>query len=160
MKTEGALQRKATLWGLWGLVWVALLMALVSIATPVASETVRARWFTFPQTLWLMLFPVATAVALVVIGRGLLRIRRGDAVSDRVPFIAAVFVFVLGFAGLAYSIFPYVVMDRMTIWDAAAHPSALSVVLVGAAVVIPCIIGYSVFAYRVFAGKVRGGLYE
>jgi cytochrome d ubiquinol oxidase subunit II len=66
-------------------------------------------------------------------------------------------IYVLAFIGLAYSLFPYVVMDRMTIWEAAAHPSALVFVLVGTGVVLPFIIGYTVYAYRVFRGKVAGG---
>jgi cytochrome bd ubiquinol oxidase subunit II len=62
-------------------------------------------------------------------------------------------VFVLGFFGLAYSIFPYVVMDRLTIWQAASSPAALKVILVGVCISVPAIAGYTVFAYRVFGGK-------
>jgi cytochrome d ubiquinol oxidase subunit II len=51
-------------------------------------------------------------------------------------------------------------MDRMTIWDAAAHPSALVFVLVGISIVLPFIVGYTIYAYRVFRGKVKAGLYE
>jgi cytochrome d ubiquinol oxidase subunit II len=69
-------------------------------------------------------------------------------------------IFTLAFAGLAYSIFPYVVIDRLTIWDAAAHPSALKVLFWGAAVVLPFIVFYTVLAYRVFRGKARAGLYD
>jgi len=67
---------------------------------------------------------------------------------------------VLAFAGLAYSLFPYVVMERMTIWEGASHPSALKFVLVGVAIVLPFLIAYTAFAYRVFRGKARAGLYE
>jgi len=66
-------------------------------------------------------------------------------------------IYVLAFAGLAYSLFPYVVMDSLTIWDAAAHPSALRFVLVGALIVLPVLLGYTFYAYRIFRGKVRGG---
>ena len=69
-------------------------------------------------------------------------------------------IFALAFIGLAYSLFPYVVIDRLTIWDAAAHPSSLKVVLVGALVVLPFIVAYTVFSYRVFRGKARAGLYD
>jgi len=62
---------------------------------------------------------------------------------------------VLAFAGLAYSLFPYVVMDSLTIWDAAAHPSALTFMLVGTAIVLPVLLGYTFYAYRIFRGKVR-----
>jgi cytochrome d ubiquinol oxidase subunit II len=64
---------------------------------------------------------------------------------------------VLAFAGLAYSLFPYVVIDRLTIWEAAAHPSALTFILVGTAVVLPFIVGYTFFVYKVFGGKAKGG---
>ncbi|MCP6726181.1 cytochrome d ubiquinol oxidase subunit II, partial [Klebsiella pneumoniae] len=52
-----------------------------------------------------------------------------------------------------YSVFPEVVLGKMTIWQAAADPEALWVILWGAIVVLPCIIGYTAFAYRVFWGK-------
>ena len=44
--------------------------------------------------------------------------------------------FAIAFLGLAYSLYPYVVIDRLTIWEAAAHPSALKVVFIGAAIVL------------------------
>ena len=73
---------------------------------------------------------------------------------------ATVAIFTLAFAGLAYSLFPYVVIDRMTIWEAASHPSALKFMLVGVVIVLPFLLAYTVFAYRVFRGKARAGLYE
>ena len=56
-------------------------------------------------------------------------------------------------------IFPWIVIDRIGLWQ-AAHPSALRVVLWGALVVLPFIIAYNVFAYRVFAGKAKENLYD
>ncbi len=153
LRTEGALQAKAVGWARWGLAWVALGVALVSAATPLASETVRAKWFDFPRTLWLMILPLATLYAGFFILKNLGK-------SDWKPFAGAVAIYVLAFAGLAYSLFPYVVIDRLTIWQAAAHPSALASVLAGALVVLPFIVGYTIYSYRVFRGKVRRGLYE
>jgi cytochrome d ubiquinol oxidase subunit II len=152
LRTEGALQKKAMGWTRWGLLWVALGVALVSLATPIASQVVYARWFDFPRTLWLMLLPLATLGAWLWIWRSVGR-------SDWKPFVGAVAVFLLAFLGLAYSIFPYVVIGWLTIWDAAAHPSALKVVLIGALIVLPFLVGYTVFAYRVFRGKAKAGLY-
>ncbi len=159
-RTEGELQRKALAWARWGLLWVALGVALVSLATPLASETVRNKWFDFPDTLWLMLLPLASAAAWLSVWRATGRLKRGERASDWAPFAGAVAIYVLAFGGLAYSLFPYVVMDRLTIWEAAAHASALEVVLAGAIVVLPFLAGYTVFAYRVFRGKAKAGLYE
>ena len=74
------------------------------------------------------------------------------------PFAGAVMIYVLAFLGLAYSVFPYVVVDRMTIWDAASHASALEFMLWGAAIVLPFIVGCTVFFYRMFRGKAQAGL--
>jgi cytochrome d ubiquinol oxidase subunit II len=155
LRTENDLQRKARAWAKWGLLWVALGVALVSLATPLVSETVRDKWFDFPRTLGLMLLPAASVAAGFWVWRSL---RAG--VADWKPFAGAVAIYVLAFLGLAYSIFPYVVVDRMTIWDAASHDSALSFMFWGAVIVLPFILGYTVFAYRVFRGKVRTALYK
>ena len=160
LRTEGELQKKAFGWTRWGLLWVALGIALVSLATPLASETVRHKWFDFPRTLGLMLLPIASAAIWLWMWRATTRLSRGEAAAEWGPFAGAVLLYVLAFAGLAYSLFPYLVMDRMTIWEAAAHPSALKVVLYGAAIVLPFIVGYTVVSYRIFRGKARENLYD
>jgi cytochrome d ubiquinol oxidase subunit II len=160
LKTEGALRMKAIAWARWGLAWVALGVALVSMATPLLSATVRDKWFDFPRTLWVMVLPLATLAAGAWLWRTLSRMKRGEAAGDLMPYLGAVAIFSLAFLGLAYSIFPYVVIDRLTIWEAAAHPSALKVVLIGAGVVLPFIVGYTVLSYRIFRGKAKAGLYD
>lgn len=160
LRTEGALQQKALGWARWGLLWVALGVALVSLATPLASETVRAKWFDFPRTLTLLLLPLASLAAGLWVWLATGGLKRGEQVPEWAPFAGAVVIFTLAFAGLAYSLFPYLVMDKMTIWEAAAHPSALIVVLWGAIVVLPFIAAYTAFSYRVFRGKTRAGLYD
>jgi len=148
LRAEGLLQDKARQWARWGLLWVALGVVLVSIATPLASETVRDKWFSFPRVVFLSLLPLATLGAWLFV---LLQIAK----SEWKPFAGATAIFVLAFIGLTYSLFPYVVMDRMTIWDAAAHESALKFVLVGTTLVLPFIAGYTFWAYRVFRGKAQ-----
>ncbi|HLX80881.1 MAG TPA: cytochrome d ubiquinol oxidase subunit II [Burkholderiales bacterium] len=159
LKTEGALQKKAFAWARWGLAWVALGVALVSIGTPLVSETVRAKWFTFPDTLWLMLLPAATFAAGLRLWYVTGKLRRNEKAPEWAPFADAVLIFVLAFLGLAYSIFPWVVMDRIGIWQ-ASHPASLKVVLWGVAIVLPFIVGYNVLSYRVFRGKAREKLYD
>jgi len=159
LRTEGALQQRALGWVHWGLLWVAFGVGLVSLATPLVSETVRDRWFDFPRTLGLMLLPAASTTAWFWVWRATGRLKRGEQAPEWAPIAGAVAIFVLAFTGLAYSFFPYLVMDKMTIWEAAAHPSALEAVLWGAAIVLPFIVAYTVFSYRVFRGKAKAGLY-
>lgn len=159
MKTRGMLRAKAIAWAEWGLIWTAFGLFAVSVATPLVSDTVRDKWFDFPRTLALMALP-ATAVALGVAAAVMLRrLARGVSRREWTPFACAVGIFVVAFAGLAYSVFPYVVIDRLTLWEAASHPSALRFVLVGVAIVVPLIAVYTVFVYRVFWGKVERGLH-
>jgi len=160
LRAEGTLQKKALTWARWGLLWVALGVVLVSLATPLVSQTVLGKWFDFPKTLALMLLPLATLAAWISVWRSTGRRDNDESGPEWTPFAGAVAIFVLAFAGLAYSLFPYLVMDRLTVWEAAAHPSALIFVLGGALVVMPFLLAYTVFAYRVFRGKVRAGLYE
>jgi cytochrome d ubiquinol oxidase subunit II len=150
LKSDGELRAKAILWARWGLMWVALAVALVSVVTPLASETVRAKWFSFPNIVFLSPLPVATLLSGFFVWKTLGK-------SDWKPFAGAVAIYVLSFMGLAYSLFPYVVMDRITIWEAAAHPSALRFVLIGTVIVLPFILGYTLYVYRVFGGKTKGG---
>lgn len=159
-KTEGALQRKAIGWTRWGMLWVGLGVALVSLATPMVSATVRDKWFDFPRTLALMLLPAATLLAAGWLWHVTGRMKAGVMQRDWRPFAAATAIFVLAFLGLAYSLYPYVVIDRLTIWEAAAHPSALKVLFIGAAIVLPFIVFYTILSYRIFRGKARAGLYD
>jgi len=160
LKSEGELQRKAVAWARWGMLWVALGVAAVSLATPLVSATVQAKWFDFPRTLALMLLPAASLAVGAAVWISLGRIKRGALHLQWVPFAGAVTIFVFAFAGLAYSLFPYVVIDRLTIWEAAAHPSALKVVLIGALIVLPCILAYTALSYRVFWGKAKALTYD
>jgi cytochrome d ubiquinol oxidase subunit II len=77
-----------------------------------------------------------------------------------VPFGSAVGIFVLSFLGLGYSLFPYLVVDRIDAWEAASAPESLLIILVGTLVTLPAILGYTVFAYRVFWGKATRLSYE
>ena len=59
----------------------------------------------------------------------------------------------MAFFGLAYSLFPYIVIDRMSVWQAASDTESLTILFFGVAITLPAIIGYTVFMYRVFWGK-------
>ncbi len=152
MKTEGDLQRKAIGWAKQAWAPVVVGMVLISLATPWISATVRERWFALPEIIALMVIPLATGIALMttrmVLDKGIVR-----TTLCWLPFAALIAVFVLGFIGLAYSIYPFVVIDRLTIWEAASSTAALKVILVGVCISVPAIAAYTVFSYKVFWGK-------
>jgi cytochrome d ubiquinol oxidase subunit II len=152
MKTEGELQHKAIRWAKIAWPPVVLGMGAISLATPVVSPIVRDRWFALPEFIALLPIPLMTAIALGTL-RVLLNARRTREDLCWLPFALLIGVFVLGFLGLAYSIYPYVVIDKLTLWQAASSPAALKVILVGVVITVPAIAAYTVFAYRVFRGK-------
>ena len=59
--------------------------------------------------------------------------------------------------GLVISNVPYLVPASLTVWDAAAAPSSQLFMLVGTLLMLPVILGYTVFVYWTFRGKVRVG---
>jgi cytochrome d ubiquinol oxidase subunit II len=131
----------------------------VSVVTPLVSERIFTRWFALPEFVLLLPIPVATLTLLWVAQRSLarlpVRLAQGNEYGAWVPFGCTVGLYLLAFYGLAYSLFPYLVVDRIDIWQAASAPESLLIIFVGAAVVLPVIIGYTVFAYRIFWGKAR-----
>jgi cytochrome bd ubiquinol oxidase subunit II len=153
MKTEGELQRRAAKWARKSLWWTAGGVAVVSVATPWASQEIFDKWFSLPYVVLLAPIPLATLVLFVVTDR-VLRLLPME--KDRLcwlPFATSIAIFVLAFFGLAYSLFPYLVVECITIWDAASAPESLKIILAGALVVLPMIIGYTVFVYKIFHGK-------
>jgi len=152
LKTEGELQRLAVRWA--KLAWppVVLGMGLISLATPLVSATVRSRWFSMPEFIGLLPIPLMTLAALLG-ARAMLNSHRVLGKVCWLPFTLVISVFVLGALGLAYSLFPYVVIDRLTLWQAASATESLAVIAVGCAFTVPAIGAYTVFSYRVFRGK-------
>lgn len=159
-KTEGDLQRKAVRFLRSALVFTAVGMVAVSLATPLASPRIFEKWFTWPEIALLAPLPVITGAAFL--GLWLLTFRM-PATGDRhaiTPFLTLAAIFTLGFAGLAYSFYPFVVPDRLTIWEAAASSESLAIILVGTAFVLPVMIGASFYVYRVFRGKAGDLTYD
>jgi len=157
MKTEGDLQLRAVGWAKNSLWLTATGVLAISVATPLVSPRIFDKWFSFPNLLMLLPIPVMTLALFVVIRRSLSRLPKrfaqGNQYGAGVPFASTVGVFLLSFYGLAYSLFPWLVIDKINIWQAASSPEALLVIFYGVVVVLPVIIGYTVFAYRVFWGK-------
>jgi cytochrome d ubiquinol oxidase subunit II len=153
MKTEGVLQRQAVAWARGTLLLSGVGMVAVSVVTPLVSERIWDKWLSLPNFVLLAPIPLVTAALFVALG---VVLRHLPTRTDRfcwLPFAGAVGIFMLGFHGLAYSFFPYIVPDTLTVWQAAAAPESLMIIFVGALVVLPIIAAYSAFAYRIFWGK-------
>jgi len=149
MKTEGALQARMVALAR-PLVWaMAVVIGVISLWTPLAHETIAARWFSWPNTLWFAPVPV-----LVVWSIWQLLKQLGGA-PQAGPFVLTLFVVFLGYSGLGISIWPNVIPPGISIWAAAAPPQSMGFALVGALLIIPMILMYTAWSYYVFRGKVN-----
>jgi cytochrome d ubiquinol oxidase subunit II len=153
LKTDGPLQLKAVDWargGIWGVV---LGMGAASLATPLVSERIFAKWFSFPEVVLLAPLPLVSALLIALLWAALRRLPTRDDSFAWFPFAAATLLMVLGFSGMAYSFYPYIVPESLTIAEAAAAPESLFIILIGTLFVLPVIAIYTVIAYTVFRGK-------
>ena len=150
-KTDGPAQAHARRMARMLSIATVVAMAAVSVATPFLSYDYWRRWFAMPGVLLTAQVPLLVVVITGILFWSIARGRR------KLPFLAALALFLLGYVGLGISIFPYVVPRAITIWAAAAPAQSQLFMLVGTVVIIPIIIGYTGWAYWVFRGKVGEG---
>jgi cytochrome d ubiquinol oxidase subunit II len=155
-KTEGALQMRAAGWARASLPPVIAGVLAISLSTPIVSPAIFERWFSLPEFIGLLPVPLATAAAFIALWQLLKKPERVTGHLCWLPFMLTMMLIVLAFLGLAYSIYPWIIIDRIDVWHAAASTEALVVLLIGAGITIPAILAYTVFVYRVFRGKTRG----
>ena len=155
LKTENSLLQLAIRWARGSLWLTGIGIVAVSVATPLVSSRIFDKWFSLPEFWLLAPIPLLTGVVFLIAERSLLKMQRGMAQRAWLPFACAVGLFVLAFIGLGYSLFPYLVVDRITYLDAASAPESLAVMLLGVAITLPAIVGYTAYSYWVFRGKTR-----
>lgn len=153
MKTWDELQLKAVGWARTVLWPMGLALVGISMATPLVSTTVFDKWFSMPEFIGLLPIPLACAAAFYAALHTLTKPRVVAAGYGWVVFASTVLIFMLAFLGLAYSIYPYIVINKLTVWQAASAHESLVVIFIGVAITLPAIIAYTIFMYRVFWGR-------
>jgi cytochrome d ubiquinol oxidase subunit II len=152
MKTEGQLQARARQQGRWCLIAVLIAIGVVSIWTPLTNHDIAARWFSWPNILFLAPVPVVTALVAFWEWQAL------NSETESTPFVAAVLLFLLSYIGIAISLWPMIVPYHLTLWQASSSESTQSFLLIGTLVLLPVILLYTAWSYWVFRGKVRGDI--
>jgi len=157
MKTKDNLHGDAKRWTLISAALVGAFLAAVSLATLFVHPRIAERWgFDVGAALsvdWSVLAPLLFIPAIGLVGLWLVvgMARRG---SHRWPFVGAMLLFLSGYLGLAASFMPYIAPYAVTFRQAAAPDNALGLMLAGTGVILPMILGYTVWVYWVFRGKV------
>ena len=150
LKTEGPLQALArTLTRPLVLVVVAF-MGLVSAWLPFLDSRIMARWFEDGHFWWLAPVPMLALVNAFMLWRAAMAQGR-----DARPFVLTLTFFALGFAGLVLGLWPYIVPPHLDIWQASSSTSSQLFLGVGILFLLPAILGYTWWSYRVFRGKVE-----
>ena len=154
LKTEGRLHQRARRWARPLVLGVLVFMAVVSAWLPLLSTPVMQRWFTGGRFVWLAPVPLLTLLVAARLWRD--AAHRPDAAQphDARPLMWTLALFALGFAGLLLGLWPHLVPPALTIWGAASPPASQGFLLWGLAVLLPVILGYTTWSYRVFRGKV------
>lgn len=146
-KTDGLTQAHGRRSARWLLIAMLGFIALVSLWTPYAYPAIAERWFSLPNLYFLIPVPLVTALLAFGLWRAI------DGPREMVPFLCTVGLFLLSLLGLGISLWPYAIYPTVTIHQAAARPETLKFVGVGVLIVLPVVLAYTIYAYRVFRGK-------
>jgi cytochrome d ubiquinol oxidase subunit II len=152
LKTEGDLQAWARRAGQVCLVAVLVAILAVSIWTPLANAEIARRWFSWPNIAFLSPVPIVTALIALVEWYALTHRH------ELVPFLGAVGLFLMSFAGIAISLWPMIVPFHYSLWEAASSESTQAFLLIGTLFLLPVILMYTAWSYWVFRGKVRADI--
>lgn len=147
MKTDKNTQAWARTTALYVAIYVAFFMALVSLWVPFLKDEIFRRWFTLPNLIYLSPIPLVTAGVFISLYGSLLRER------EFMPFILSLALFSLGYIGLAISLWPWIVPYQVSLWQAAADPKSLSLMLIVIVIFLPIILGHTAYSYYIFRGK-------
>jgi len=125
-----------------------LFILMVSLKTPIAYPEIAQRWFTLPNLIFLLPIPLITLYCWIKI------FDFKNTHLDHMPFIYCITIFILSFIGLGISLWPYIIVNQLTIWDLSAPPKSLQLVFITLCISLPIVLGYTIFVYRLFKGKV------
>jgi cytochrome d ubiquinol oxidase subunit II len=154
LKTQGGLFERARGWVKQLALLTALAMGAVSFATLGVDPRVTERWgltmtsVDWPAFLKLAPLPIFAAAICYLLWRG------ADERRHFAPYLYAVGLFLIGYIGLAISLWPYIVPFALTPAEAAAADNALALMLWGAGPLLPLILAYTAYVYWVFRAKV------
>lgn len=153
IKTENELFEKALSWAKFALLPTGITLLMVSIATPLVSEVIAQRWFSLPNFIGLLPIPLTCLLAYIGITWLLTKPHIIKAGYSPFIFIALAVICLMSSIGLAFSLYPDIIIGQLTIQEAASSTESLKFTFVGTVITLPAIIAYTIFIYKVFGGK-------
>ena len=151
IKSEGRLQRNMIHYAKGLLILLSIFLIFVSIWTPLHNQDIFNRWYSFPNVLFLSPLPLITLAMIILTWRSLV-------LKEEIkPFLYSIIIFLCAYAGIAISVYPYLIPHEITFWEAAAPDSTLWFILIGVIIMLPVLLSYTFYAYYVFRGKTLEG---
>jgi cytochrome d ubiquinol oxidase subunit II len=152
MKTDGEVEKRARVLAKPFLIALFAFIVIVSLWTPMIIPRIAELWFSLPNFYYLSPLPLLSGVVFILCWLGIT-----DNRHTMQAFFSAVTLFVIAYIGLIISNMPYLVPPTVTVWQAAAVPESQLFLLLGTLILLPMILGYTVFVYWTFRGKVKAG---
>ncbi len=157
MKTEGDLQHdnyRYALAAAWSLL---IVTGAVGLWASIKYPFLARKWFTWPETVLTTGPTCLGVVAFILLIRSLQKRR------ETAPFVWSLVGFALMMFATAASVYPYVIPPTLTLMAAAAPTLTLMTMLIFVGILLPVMLLYNAYQYRVFRGKTAGrgyGAYE
>jgi cytochrome d ubiquinol oxidase subunit II len=157
-KTEGALQGRSFRWSRAASLSTLFISIGVYVWITTRYPFMAEKWETFPEAFYTGFFPFLAALAFALYFLSLWK-GRGSA-----PLVFNAAIVLFSFLGLSVGLYPYmipnVIASPVTVKEAAASPLTLWTMLVVMLFLLPIILGYTLYTYRVFRGKVTDSGYR
>lgn len=147
MREGGELRARAVFWGRRCVRWAAAGAVGVSVVLALGNPGVFLKWtggssISAVAALWCGMLATFICIELC-----LQRMINTSYRNTALPFILTLLIFIMTLGGLGYSFFPYLVLDELTIWDAAAATNSLELVLAVVVAVLPVALGFNIWVY-------------
>ncbi|MEM9242900.1 MAG: cytochrome d ubiquinol oxidase subunit II [Pseudomonadota bacterium] len=120
---------------------------------PFVHPELKQTWLM--PTNWKHLFYLPLAAVMLTIALCFSLYRR----HELAPYWFAVALVLCMYCGFGAGIFPYAIPYQLTIWQAASPNSTLLFISVGAVIMLPVLLIYTGYSYRIFSGKVKDVLH-
>lgn len=148
IKTEGKLQAKS--YAISSKIQYLILAGfiMVSVWSPFLDPAIKQRWFNPQNIPYLAILPIITLLLLFTHRYALKKH------FEYLPFWCAIGMFLMCYLGFIISSYPYIVPREITYQAAAADKSSLLFMLVGVCIMMPPLLYYTYYSYKIFRGKV------
>ena len=151
LKTGGDLQRRMQRYAILFSALTAVFSGAVFLGVNLRYPRIAEKWLVKPEMFHMALLLIPAAAGFIMLFRSLYSRR------EAAPLFWNAATVVMGFAALSVNMYPYMipnVISPVTIQDAAASEKTLVFMLVAMGILIPVMLVYTMYTYRVFRGKV------